>query len=164
MLEIITGKENPILRKISTPIKSFDKKLKSLVKKMEETLKNANGLGLAAPQVGINERLFLAKLKDRFIVMINPEITHESEITAIDEEGCLSLPGTWGKVERSREITVKYQDIQEKTNILKLHDLEAREILHEYDHLNGILFTDKLKTPITENLSTKKTEKADSPS
>lgn len=152
MLPIETGQNNPILRQKSVPVEKFDKKFKTFIKEMEETLVEAKGLGLAAPQVGVNKRIFLVKIKDSIIPMINPEIISFSDENVIDEEGCLSLPNIWGQVERPQDVTVRYFDINGKPKTLKLSGLEAREVFHEYDHIEGILFTDKLIPPNFSNL------------
>lgn len=144
-MEIVVGKDNAILRKKSDPVVIFDKKLQKLVKEMEDAVKKAEGVGIAAPQVGINQRLFLVKMKRRFVLMVNPEITSFSYDTIVMEEGCLSLPGQWGMVRRPKDILVSFQDISGKQMKLELSGIESRIVQHELDHLDGILFIDKLE-------------------
>lgn len=144
-MDIITGENNEILRKKAEPVADFDKKLQKLAKDMEMAVNKANGVGLAAPQVGISKRIFLAKINNRFIVMVNPEITSFSFDTIVMEEGCLSLPDRWGMVRRPREVIIKFQDLSGKEMKLELEGLEARIVQHELDHLDGILFIDKLE-------------------
>ncbi|MBN2096026.1 peptide deformylase [Candidatus Peregrinibacteria bacterium] len=144
-LVIETGQDNQILRRKSEPIKTIDKKILRLLKEMEKSMKEEKGVGLAAPQVGRNVRMILVLLNNKNLIpMINPEIIDHSDKTEVGEEGCLSLPGIWGNVERYHEITVKYLDEKGTDRILKLEGFNARVVQHEIDHLNGILFTDYL--------------------
>lgn len=144
-MQIQVGTDNPVLRKKSIKIDRFDKSLKKLIKEMKETMNDFKGVGLAAPQVGIHERLVLVNLDQKKVVaMINPEIIEFSSETKIDEEGCLSVPGKFDLVERAVSIKVKFQDENSKENILVLKDLNARIVQHEIDHLNGVLFVDKI--------------------
>jgi peptide deformylase len=145
ILDIETGKDNPILRKKSAPLKQITKKTLKFVKDMHETMVSANGVGIAAPQVGINDRIFLMTLDNKKVLpVINPEILETSQKMESGEEGCLSLPGQWGAVERHKEIMVRFQDLKGQMVTMKLSDFEAREFQHELDHLNGVLFTDYL--------------------
>lgn len=139
-------------------IKPGDPDLKALVDNLVETLNNATnpqGAGLAAPQIGILKRVLIArnfyedpasKHITRFenVVLINPKIISHSKETNIDWEGCLSIPDTYGKVQRYSEIKVKTEDLDGNTYVIKATDFFARTILHEMDHLDGILFTSKL--------------------
>ena len=146
ILNIETGTDNPILRKKSTPVDKITKKTIKLIKDMYETMIAANGVGIAAPQVGINERIFLMTLDSKKVLpMINPEILEMSGAKELGEEGCLSLPNQWGKVERSKEVLVRFMDTKGATITMKFKDFEAREIQHELDHINGILFIDHLE-------------------
>lgn len=146
MLQIQTGSENPTLRAVSKPVKDITKKTLKLIKDMEAAMKIENGVGIAAPQVGENVRIFLALIdQKKATTMINPEITWHSDEMVLGEEGCLSLPGQWGQVERYTELKVKFLDIKGKPNTLKLKNFNARVVQHEMDHLNGILFIDHVK-------------------
>ncbi len=144
-LTIETGEANETLRNKSKPIKTIDKKTTKLLKAMEKCMKKEKGVGLAAPQVGQNIRMVLVLLNNKNLVpMINPEITSHSSATDVGEEGCLSLPGQWGNVERYHEITVACQNEKGEKRTLKLEGFNARVVQHEIDHLDGILFTDYL--------------------
>jgi len=148
-MKIEVGVHNPILRKVSTEVKKFDSSLKKFVKDMKVALKKANGLGLAAPQIGHNVRVFLMVLdyessKQKVIAVINPKIKSFSTETYIEEEGCLSIPGVYAKVERPKAVEVSFRDENNIQYNMKLSDLNAREFQHEYDHLDGVLFVDKL--------------------
>ncbi len=147
ILEILTY-PNPVLRKKATPVTEFGDELKSLVKSMAETMYDAPGVGLAAPQVGVSIRLVVIDVtpKDEdhnLIVLANPEII-ESEGEAIEEEGCLSLPELNANVKRAVHIKVKAQDIDGKAIEFAAEDWFARVIQHELDHLDGTLFLDKI--------------------
>ncbi len=148
ILNIETGENNPILRQMSTNVDKVDKSTKKLAKDMLKTMQKANGLGLAAPQVGINKRLFITTLnegqKDAMqILMINPELLWKSDEEEVAEEGCLSLPNLYKPVPRSKAVRIKFSDIKGGDHILELEGLNARVVQHENDHLDGILFIDK---------------------
>lgn len=150
VLKIITGVGNPILRAKSAPVKKIDKKLKKLIADMEETTLAVDGLGLAAPQIGKNVRLFIARLNyntpnELMMPMINAEILEFSENMADEEEGCLSLPKRFGIVNRHTALMVSYTDERNTVRTLKLEGLNARIIQHEIDHLDGVLIADKMK-------------------
>ncbi|MBL4694608.1 peptide deformylase [Candidatus Gracilibacteria bacterium] len=148
-LIIITGEENPGLRTMCKPVKKFDSSLKKFAKDLKQAMFDANGLGIAAPQVDRQIRLFwvLLDLKtddERLVCMVNPDILERSKAQETDEEGCLSLPGIFGQVERSKKIKVEFFDLDGRKMMLELKGLNARVVLHENDHLNGVLFIDKL--------------------
>lgn len=161
MLHIETWKENEILRTISVKIKSSEvKKYSKLGKEMLKYIKNPdNGwIWLAAPQVWHNIRLIVVWLpKDRdeehfpFIMMINPEILEHSERTEKDIEWCLSVPWEKGKVSRFIKIKLKYIDEKGKEKILYLENLPARIVQHEIDHLDWVLFTDRISDNFLKN-------------
>jgi peptide deformylase len=135
---------DPILQRASTPVTEFDDKLRKLVADMFESMYAAQGIGLAAPQIGIARRLTVIDLsnqkdpKDK-IVLINPEITLQ-EGKQLEEEGCLSLPEIREKVRRSARVIVKAQDEYGKWSEREGTELLARAFQHEIDHLNGVLF------------------------
>lgn len=129
--------------------KKSAKKLKKFIEDMRETMLESNGVGLAAPQVGENIRVIVCLLnqgsKNELVAeMINPVITRFSEEIKVDEEGCLSLPGQFGNVARHAEITVRYFDLKGEERVLQLKGLNAVIIQHEVDHLDGVLFTDRI--------------------
>lgn len=148
-LEIQTGVENPILRAKSKHVKKFDASLKKFAKEMKEAMLREDGLGIAAPQVGMNIRAFIVvldynKKSERILAMINPEIIVKSEEMEEGEEGCLSIPGQFAKVMRHKEITVEFYDLEEVRQVLNLRHLNARVVQHENDHIDGVLFVDRL--------------------
>ncbi len=135
---------NPILRKKSKKIEIIDRKIKKLAQDMLETLKSAQGLGLAAPQVGESISLFVLNFGEKSLVFINPEIIKKSKKKEVLEEGCLSFPGLFLKIKRPKEIEIKALDLNGQEIKRKFNGLDARVIQHEIDHLNGILFIDRL--------------------
>lgn len=133
------------LRKASVPVQNIDEDIKALVAEMFKTMKQSDGIGLAAPQVGRNIRLFVVQVnKNEPMVFINPQIIQTSQQLCSMEEGCLSIPRVFEKVLRPETIVIQYFDINGKRNIIEASGLLARVIQHENDHLDGILFIDKL--------------------
>ena len=144
-LPIITN-PNPILRKKSAEIKQTQKKqFQQLCLDMAKTMKEKDGVGLAAPQIGQNIRLIVINAKDGAVCMINPEITKKSLTKEWGEEGCLSVPDVFGKVKRNKKIICKYLDKTGKEKKIEAQGLMARVIQHEIDHLDGVLFIDKAR-------------------
>lgn len=136
---------DPVLETECKTVTTFDKKLKNLVQDMFDTMYDAEGVGLAAPQIGISERIAVVDVGDERgqIVLINPVVKKASG-SQTGPEGCLSFPGLFGDVERPFEVTVTAQDEKGKEFTMKANDFLARAILHEIDHLHGILFTSKV--------------------
>lgn len=145
MLDIYTLGEE-VLREQSEPVTKFDDALRILVDAMADALDEADGVGLAAPQVGVQKRIFLVDTRkgDGLHVFINPEILETSLDQGAYEEGCLSIPGVYHDVIRPLGVTIQAQDIHGKAFVVKADGLLARAIQHEYDHLNGVLFIDHL--------------------
>lgn len=143
-IRLIRIDEDPILRKKSKPVTVFDEKLKVLVDDMVETMHHADGVGLAAPQIGILKQVIVLDLYDDEgpMALINPRIV-DKKGKQIEEEGCLSLPGRHGMVERPYEVTVQYEDVTGESYELTGEELLSRVLCHEIDHLNGILYIDK---------------------
>lgn len=160
--KVITTRD-PRLREKSKPIEKADKKLLQLIKDLEDTLmaqKDPEGVGLAAPQIGINVRVFVMLYRGKITPVVNPEILAQSESTNDPEtdkedyimEGCLSLPYYYGPVKRALEVTLKYQTLKHtedgswhltsETKTFK--GFSAQIIQHEVDHLNGKVFIDRL--------------------
>lgn len=131
-----------VLRKKSKKVKVFDKRLHTLIDDMLETMKEANGVGLAAPQIGILKRVVVIDVGEGAIELVNPEII-ESEGEITKPEACLSIPGVVGEVPRPMRVKVKAQDKWGKPFEIEGEDLLARAFCHEIDHLEGILFIDK---------------------
>jgi len=133
---------DPILTKVCEPVTVFDNGTIEFAQQLMDTLiLTKNAVGLSAPQVGESIRIIVMKV-NRPYIMFNPEIVKESEIE-IGKEGCLSFPGMFLDIQRSKKITVRFQDVFGRSQKLKFADLEARCILHEIDHLNGIVFTNR---------------------
>lgn len=142
-IRTIRKDEDPVLRKTAKLVDQFDEKLELLVEDMIDTMYDADGVGLAAPQIGILKRVAVIDVYDEsgVKVLINPQIVDQSG-DQYEIEGCLSLPGVAGKVKRPAWVKVQYQDLRGKTKEIEGTELLARALCHEIDHLNGILFTD----------------------
>jgi peptide deformylase len=144
--KIITA-ENPTLRMKAKKVHRFDASLPKLIDDMFETMQAANGAGLAAPQIDLSLRIFVAEYEDRRIAVINPEII-KAEGEVLGSEGCLSIPGYYGdNIRRAESVVVKGQDIHGKDIRLRAEGWLARILQHEIDHLDGILFLDRLDRP-----------------
>ncbi|MBN1401328.1 MAG: peptide deformylase [Anaerolineae bacterium] len=150
--------ENPLLRQRSKKVKRFGDNLAALVEDMFDTMQSAYGLGLAAPQIGVLQRVFVVEMPAEYdeegreleparrYVLVNPEIIRmrgEEEM----EEGCLSVPGYRGLVKRAPEVMIKGQDVDGKTVRYRGSDLLAQAFQHELDHLNGVLYIDLIDGP-----------------
>lgn len=131
------------LRKESEPVKKIDDSIVQLVKDMFETMKKANGVGLAAPQIGVNLRVAVIAPGDNPFVIINPRIIKTSG-TESCEEGCLSLPGLREKVKRSARVVVEALNLEGEVYEIEADGLVGRAIQHEIDHLDGVLFIDRI--------------------
>lgn len=148
------------LRTIAQPVSQVDESIKDICERMLETMYQAQGVGLASTQVDVKERIFVADCsenQDDPLVFINPEIIAESG-HRIHEEGCLSFPGVYAKVERADEVTVSALNIKGESFTLSADGLLAICIQHELDHLNGKLFVDYL-SPLKRQMITKKLAK-----
>ncbi len=143
MIREIIKEGDEVLRKKCRPVEKFDEKLHALLDDMYETMQEANGVGLAGPQIGILRRIAVIDVGDGRIELINPEIIKESGEQTGDE-GCLSFPGKWGEVTRPMKVTVKAQDRYGKEFKIKGTELLARAFCHEIDHLDGVVFLDKV--------------------
>ncbi|MDD6214521.1 MAG: peptide deformylase [Firmicutes bacterium] len=142
-LREIRKEGDEVLSKVCKEVKVFDKKLGILLDDMYETMQKNNGAGLAAPQVGILKRAVVIDVGDGLIELINPKIIKE-EGSQIGSEGCLSVPGVWGEVERPESVTVEALDRNGKKFEMSGTGLLARAFCHEIDHLDGKLFLDKV--------------------
>jgi peptide deformylase len=143
---------DPVLRRKARPVTRFDAELQTLIDDMIETMREAPGVGLAAPQVGVSERVIVVEyLVDeekedapkKLFVVVNPEIKVASEETEEAIEGCLSVPGWQGEVERALAVTVKGQTRHGQPMKVKAKGWLARIFQHEIDHINGVVFTDR---------------------
>ena len=166
-LRTIVTLPDPVLRRKARPVASFDKSLQALIDDMIETMRAAPGVGLAAPQVGISDRLIvveyaeppeeeaavdgveaapekpLAEVKPKLYVVINPEIVKASSETEVGVEGCLSIPGLVGEVERHAGIQIKGLNRRGQPMKIKADGWLARIFQHEIDHINGVVFPDR---------------------
>ncbi len=145
-LKIVTIPD-PILNKKTSLIKTIDKEILELVQQMMEICRKANGIGLAAPQIGKSIRLCIINLEHMGLppfALINPKITKKSWKKVEMEEGCLSIPGVFGIVKRPQKITVEAQNLKGEKTKFTADGLLSRVIQHEVDHLDGILFTSKM--------------------
>jgi len=150
LMEIVTVPE-PVLRKKARKVTDFGPELQALIDDMVETMRNAPGVGLAAPQVASPLRVIVVEFGDeeneevppKLFTMVNPEIVRVSEELVVGTEGCLSIPGFVGDVERLDQITIKGQNRYGKPMRVKASGWLARIFQHEIDHLNGVLFTDR---------------------
>jgi peptide deformylase len=146
--------DNPHLREKSKKVRVFGPGLQTMIDDMVETMHEANGQGLAAPQIDVLERVIIVELPEdeedhqsgKLFALVNPEIVR-AEGEEEGEEGCLSIPGWWGEVNRATFVTVKAQDAKGKWIRVKAYDMLARVLQHEIDHLDGILFIDRIDDP-----------------
>jgi peptide deformylase len=139
---------DPVLRKRAKEIAKVDEKIRNLASEMLRTLKDAGGIGLAATQVGEELRIFVVdrsqfQLEDSPLIVINPVVVNSRD-EQTEEEGCLSLPGTYADVTRPLELTVRGIDLDEKEVVIEAKGILSRVLAHEIDHLDGILFVDHL--------------------
>lgn len=144
-IRIIRQKEDPVLRETAKAVREITPQLLALLDDMVETMYDAQGVGLAAPQVGISKRLIVIDVQDEngLLKLINPEITgRNGKETAV--EGCLSFPGVAGEVERDETVTVRALDTAGQMVEICASGLLARAFQHEIDHLNGIMFVDRV--------------------
>ena len=158
-LRTIVTLPDPVLRRKARPVSSFDKDLQTLIDDMIETMREAPGVGLAAPQVGVSERLIVVEyaeppeegdeqeeqeeVKPKLYVMVNPEIVKTSEEKVLGVEGCLSIPGLVGEVERFTTVQIKGLNRRGQPMKVKAEGWLARIFQHEIDHVNGVVFPDR---------------------
>jgi peptide deformylase len=150
------------LRTIAKPVEKVDDSIKAIVANMFDTMKDENGIGLAATQVDIHQQIIVMDVsenQDNPLVFINPKITRFSDEKKLNEEGCLSVPGTYAEVQRSVEVTIEALDVDGSPFKLEASGLLAICIQHEMDHLNGKLFVDYL-SPLKRQRIKNKLEKA----
>lgn len=139
---------DPVLKQVCEPVERIDKKIKRLLEDMAETMYAKEGVGLAAPQVGVPIRMAVINVdKKKLYELINPVITNR-EGAVVDQEGCLSFPGLFGDVERAEKVRVEYLNRYGKKRFVEAEGLLARALQHEIDHLDGKLFIE-----IAQNLS-----------
>lgn len=154
---------DPLLRKVCTPVKKFDEKLRALIDDMLETMYAAPGVGLAAPQIGITSRILVMDVSNHHeerspLKIINPEILDSSDAVIRWEEGCLSFPEQYIAMERAETVRVRYRDENNGLQEIQAEGLTSVCIQHEIDHLNGLLFVDRI-SPIKKNMIMRKLKK-----
>lgn len=173
-LRNITVKGDEILARKCKPVKAITPRIRQACEDMVETMLASDGVGIAAPQIGIMKRFFIAmphvdsddeEMRDRIYYMINPEITYREGIQE-SSEGCLSVPGYMGLVDRPQKIRIKAMDLEGEEHEYEFEGFAATVFCHEYDHLEGILYTDIAKETMTveeyaERLEALKEEHAD---
>lgn len=140
-IRIIRKNEDPVLREVAKPVVKINENVIKLLEDMAETMYDADGVGLAAPQVGILKRIVVIDVGEGLLELINPEII-EKQGRKNGSEGCLSFPGLSGEVCRSEYVKVKAQNRQGEEYTIEGNGLLARALLHEIDHLNGVVFLD----------------------
>jgi peptide deformylase len=145
---------DPILHKVAEPVTEFDMELWNLCKSMHQTMVANDGIGLAAPQVGISKRIIVVGFSRLELAYINPQIVDASG-KKISTEGCLSFPGLFLSVQRATSVVVKFQDVEGVWKELEANGMHAVVLQHEIDHLNGIVFTERVK-PMELALARKK--------
>ncbi len=162
MIRQILEANDPQLRSVSKKVERIDKKTLSLIKDLKQTLiaqKDPEGIGLAAPQIGKKLRIFIMKPKDDIRVIINPVVIRTGKTSKSAQkrkkimEGCLSLPNFYSPLGRRTKITIKYKNENDQDLLETFTDIEAQIVQHEIDHLNGVLFIDRLieqKKPLYE--------------
>ena len=173
---------DPRLRQVCAPIETIDEEVRTLAANMLETMYDAPGIGLAAPQIGVLKRIVVVDVAERAeaegddgegkntdtkaeakpnpIVLINPQITAESEVRSTYQEGCLSIPEVYEDVERPIAIQVRYMDLDGAEQLIEADGLLATCIQHEIDHINGVLFIDHLSRLKRDRITRKFTKMA----
>jgi peptide deformylase len=146
---------DPVLRQKARRVRVFGERLRRLAEDMVETMREAPGVGLAAPQIGVSERLIVVEIPQdegdpqsgKLYIVANPEIVKAGHEEEEGTEGCLSIPGYVGDVKRAIRVTIKGQDVDGRAMRIKAHGYLARVFQHEIDHLDGILFIDRVESP-----------------
>lgn len=138
-----------VLRKTARPVANIDRRIKQLLEDMADTMYAANGVGLAAPQVGILRRVVVIDIGEGLMELINPEVLEQSG-SQIEAEGCLSIPGRRCTVERPQKVKVRALDRQGHSFVVEGEGLMAVALCHELDHLDGILYVDKMIEDVTD--------------
>jgi peptide deformylase len=152
----ILTSDKPVLRKKAKPIQRVDNSIRKMLDDMVDTMREAPGVGLAGPQIGESLRVIVIEYDEKLYKLVNPEITWMSNEMMVDEEGCLSIPGYRGKVPRHAAVKVRAKDAKGRTTQIRADDHLARIFQHEVDHLDGILYPDRMEPgerlwPISED-------------
>ena len=158
--KIVKLGEDEVLRKRARKVDKFDKRLWTLMDDMADTMYEADGAGLAAPQVGILKRVVVIDVGEGLIELVNPELL-EAEGNQMCVEGCLSVPGRRGKVERPEKVRVHAQDRKGNHIELEGEGFLANAVCHELDHLDGVMYTDKMIEDVTDQIEAEAQEEAE---
>ncbi len=145
---------DPVLRNETKLVVNFDEDLRELLVEMHQAMFEYDGVGLAAPQIGLSRKIAIVYYEEKLYTIINPEIV-ESSGTESGEEGCLSFPGIYGSVKRPEKVTIKCQDGKGNEQVLEAEGFLARAFCHEIDHLNGVLIIDHF-SPMKKNMVKRK--------
>lgn len=144
---VMARQQEAVLRRKSLRVREVDRGIRALAGDLIDTVLENRGAGLAAPQIGAHWRVCVIVDEDnQAIPMVNPEVVRSAG-SIVDFEGCLSFPGVWGRVERAKTVTVKFLDLDGRQRRVKVSEIMARAVLHEIDHLDGVLFVDRLTEP-----------------
>lgn len=151
MIKPLIDKSDALLHREVKDVTAFGDSLKALIQDLEDSLYHYNGVGIAAPQIGVDLKVALVDMEqDGILQLVNPVITYYSEDKESDVEGCLSVPDVFGMVDRSTEIVIKANDLEGNAIEMTAYDDIARIIQHEVDHLYGTMFTDKVTHYVSE--------------
>lgn len=142
MLELLKEDDKTLLKK-SKRVDKIDDKIRNIAANMVDVMLANNGVGLAAPQVGILKRIVIILVNEEPKILVNPEIVFMSDNTCKMEEGCLSFPGQYYEIERPEKVTIKYRNLSGHPMLETHEGLTARILLHELDHLEGVVFTER---------------------
>ena len=143
---------DPVLTKRCEPMNKVGDEIKVISEKMFEIMYANEGIGLAAPQIGVSKRMVVMEVEKDSITLINPEIIWKSDETEVGEEGCLSFPGIFTEIERASKVKVKYIALDGEEKEIEREGISARVLQHEIDHLDGILFIDRISVARRELL------------
>ena len=145
---ILRSYPDPVLREVAAEITAFDRELRELSEGMIEVLRRVGGIGLAAPQVGEGKRVLVAEVEERLVMLVDPVVA-QAEGEEVAQEACLSVPGVLAPVRRAVRVTVKGKNRKGRGITVRAEGLLARVLQHEIDHLDGILFLDRVEDPST---------------
>lgn len=161
--DIVLLGEDPLLRQEAEEVEVFDEALEALVRDMYETMYHADGIGLAAPQIGISKRVLVVDLRreeepEAKVALVNPRVTWASDEMEKESEGCLSIPGIEELIERPWAVKIEGRDPEGRDVVIEAVELFSRALQHEIDHLDGVLILDRI-SPLKRRMAMKKWKK-----